>query len=171
MLRRIPATTVAVLALCGAATAQDAATASASFVDADGKANGNADLTAMAAGGVLIKMEVTGLPANQWVAFHVHETGSCDHATNHESAGGHFNPGSNEHGYKSANGPHAGDMPNQYVGSDGALRAEVYNHMVALDDGATGIKGRALMVHAKGDDYESQPSGDAGDRLACAVIE
>lgn len=171
MLRRILATTVAVLALCGAATAQDAATASASFVDADGKANGNAELTAMAAGGVLIKMEVTGLPANQWVAFHVHETGSCDHATNHESAGGHFNPGSKEHGYKSANGPHAGDMPNQYVGSDGALRAEVYNHMVALDDGATGIKGRALMVHAKGDDYESQPSGDAGDRLACAVIE
>jgi Cu-Zn family superoxide dismutase len=171
MLRRIFATTVAALALGGAAIAQDAATASASFVNANGQANGNAELTGMAARGVLIKLEVTGLPAGQWVALHVHETGSCDHTTKHESAGGHFNPGSKEHGYGSANGPHAGDMPNQYVGSDGALRAEIFNHMVSLDDGETGIKGRALMVHAKADDYESQPSGDAGERLACAFIE
>lgn len=171
MLRHSLVTTVALLALGSAATAQDAATASASFVNTEGQANGNAELTGMAAGGVLIKLEVTGLPANQWVAFHVHETGSCDHESNHESAGGHFDPGSKEHGYKSANGPHAGDMPNQYVGSDGTLRAEVFNHMISLGDGETGIKGRALMVHAKGDDYESQPSGDAGDRLACAVIE
>lgn len=171
MLRPIATTAVAILSLSGTTFAQDAATATASFVNTEGQASGTAELTGMAAGGVLIKLEVTGLPAGEWVAFHVHETGSCDHATNHESAGGHFNPGSREHGYDSANGPHAGDMPNQYVGADGALRAEVYNHMVTLDDGDQGIKGRALMVHAKGDDYESQPSGDAGDRLACAVIE
>lgn len=171
MLRQILTITVAVLALGGTAAAQDGATASARFVNSDGQANGTAELTGMASGGVLLKLEVSGLPAGQWVAFHVHETGSCDPATNHESAGGHFNPGSNDHGYKAANGPHAGDMPNQYVGTDGVLRAEVFNHMVTLDDGEAGIKGRALMVHAKGDDYESQPSGDAGDRLACAVIE
>ncbi|MVA82551.1 superoxide dismutase family protein [Agrobacterium vitis] len=164
-------TTIAVLALGGTANAQGAATGSASFVNAGGQANGNAELAGMAAGGVLIKLEVTGLPAGQWVAVHVHETGSCDHTMKHESAGGHFNPGSKEHGYKAANGPHAGDMPNQYVGSDGVLRAEIFNHIVLLDDGETGIKGRALMVHAKADDYESQPSGDAGERLACAVIE
>lgn len=111
------------------------------------------------------------MPAGEWVAFHVHETGECDHASGHESAGGHFNPGGNEHGYMSANGPHAGDMPNQYVAADGAVRAEVYNHMVTLDEGEVGIVGRALMFHAKADDYESQPSGDAGDRLACGVIE
>lgn len=92
MIRQIMSTTVMILALNGAANAQDAATASASFLNADGQANGSAELTGMAAGGVLIKLEVTGLPANQWVAFHVHETGSCDHETNHESAGGHFNP-------------------------------------------------------------------------------
>ncbi|MFN7088991.1 MAG: superoxide dismutase family protein [Allorhizobium sp.] len=171
MLRHILKITVAVLALGGTAVAQDAMTATAGFVDPDGEANGNAELTGLAAGGVLIKLEITGLPASQWVAFHVHETGSCDPATDHESAGGHFNPGSKDHGYNASNGPHAGDMPNQYVGADGVLRAEVFNHMVTLDDGEAGIKGRALMVHAKGDDYESQPSGDAGDRLACAVIE
>lgn len=62
-------------------------------------------------------------------------------------------------------------MPNQYVGSDGTLRAQVLNAAVTLDDAATGIKGRALMVHAKADDYATQPSGGAGDRLACGVIE
>lgn len=168
------ATTLAAAMLMSAgALAQDESqeTRSVSFVDANGQANGTAELKAAASGGVLIKVEVTGLPAGEWVAFHVHETGECDHASGHESAGGHFNPGGKEHGYISANGPHAGDMPNQYVAADGAVRAEVYNHMVTLDEGEVGIVGRALMIHAKADDYESQPSGDAGDRLACGVIE
>lgn len=153
------------------ALAQEPPTAAARFVDADGEAVGTAELSATASGGVLINIEIEGLPEESWVAFHVHETGSCDHETDHESAGGHFNPGSKDHGYKSANGPHAGDMPNQYVPADGTLRAEVFNQAVTLAEGDNSIRGRALMIHAKGDDYQSQPSGDAGDRLACAVIE
>jgi len=143
---------------------------SANFVDAQGEQNGTAELTGVD-GGVLIRLEVTGLPANQWVAFHVHETGTCDHTTEHESAGGHFNPTDMDHGYLAENGPHAGDMPNQYVGADGVLRADVFNSFVTLEAGDTGIAGRALMIHAEADDYESQPSGDAGARLACGVIE
>lgn len=146
-------------------------TNSASFVDAEGQENGSAELTEVASGGVLIKLEVSGLPAGQWVAFHVHETGECDAETDHESAGGHFNPGPNEHGFLVEDGPHVGDMPNQYVGDDGTLRAEVFNPMVTLAKGETSIVGRALMIHGGADDYESQPSGDAGDRLACGVIE
>ncbi len=157
------------LMLASVAHAQEQATAS--FVDADGEASGTAELREASSGGVLIRIEVNGLPEESWVAFHIHETGSCDEATGHESAGGHFNPGSNEHGYDIANGPHAGDMPNQYVPADGTLRAEVFNHAVTLADGQTGIRGRALLVDAGADDYRSQPSGDAGDRLACAVIE
>lgn len=164
-------TAFSALMLVTAATAQEAATAIGSFVDADGEANGSAELRDMPSGGVLIRIEVTDLPEDSWVAFHVHETGTCDHETDHESAGGHFNPGSTEHGYTAANGPHAGDMPNQYVPADGTLRAEVLNSAVTLADGETSIRGRALMIHAGADDYESQPSGDAGDRLACAVIE
>ena len=160
----------AVAAMTQTAFAQDAETISAGFVDAQGNDNGTAELTATPTG-VLIKLEVTGLPPGQWVAFHVHETGSCDHTTGHESAGSHFNPTSKEHGYLVENGPHAGDMPNQYVPADGILRAEVFNGAVTLDQGEAGIVGRALMIHAKGDDYQSQPSGDAGDRLACGVIE
>jgi Cu-Zn family superoxide dismutase len=160
----------AVLALSQSAFAQDAETISAGFVDGQGKDNGTAELTTTPAG-VLLELEVTGLPPGQWVAFHVHETGSCDHTTGHESAGGHFNPTSKEHGFLSENGPHAGDMPNQYVGADGVLRAQILNSAVTLDKGEAGVVGRALMIHAKPDDYQSQPSGDAGERLACAVVE
>ncbi|MBU1316886.1 MAG: superoxide dismutase family protein [Alphaproteobacteria bacterium] len=169
-MKLLASTMIASALFGGIAMAQDATTATASFVGADGSENGNATLTE-APGGVLIEVEVSGLPASQWVAFHVHETGSCDHTTGHESAGGHFNPGDKEHGYKSANGPHAGDMPNQYVGTDGTMRAQVLNTSVTLDDAENGIQGKALMVHAGADDYESQPSGDAGERLACGVIE
>lgn len=172
-MKRLPTivSTFSILMLASAAHAQEAATATAGFIDAEGEDSGSAELREAASGGVLIKIEVTGLPEESWVAFHIHETGSCDAATGHESAGGHFNPGSNEHGYDAANGPHEGDMPNQYVPAGGTLRAEVFNHAVTLAEGETGIRGRALMVHAHADDYRSQPSGDAGDRLACAVIE
>lgn len=151
--------------------AQDNETASAIFVDAEGQEAGSASMTDTG-DGVLIEIEVEGLPAGQWVAFHVHETGSCDHETDHESAGDHFDPGDASHGYKADDGPHAGDMPNQYVGDDGVLRAQVFNAMVTLEQGEeTSIRDRSLMIHAGQDDYLTQPAGDAGDRLACAVIE
>jgi Cu-Zn family superoxide dismutase len=161
---------VAMILAAAPAVAMAQETVTVGFVDTAGKDNGTADLTATP-GGVLIELEVSGLPANQWVAFHVHETGSCDHASGHESAGGHFNPTDRKHGYLSEGGPHAGDMPNQYVGADGILRAQVFNGAVELNREKTGILGRALMIHAKADDYQSQPSGNAGQRLACGVIE
>jgi len=150
--------------------AQDAETVTVGFVDSAGKDNGTAQLTATP-GGVLFELEITGLPRGQWVAFHIHETGSCDHISGHESAGGHFNPTGKKHGFLIENGPHVGDMPNQYVAADGILRAQVYNDDVELNRGKTGVRGRALMIHAQADDYESQPSGNAGKRLACGVIE
>ncbi|PKA40660.1 superoxide dismutase [Rhizobium sullae] len=166
--------TIAVFAVAASASmafAQDKQTAVANFVGEDGKENGRAMLTAAANGGVLIELEVSGLPANRWVGFHVHEVGKCDAATHHESAGKHFNPTQAEHGILTAKGPHAGDMPNQYVGQDGVLRAQVFDGMVSLDDKKDGIRGRALMIHANSDDYRSQPAGDAGARLACGVVE
>lgn len=156
------------LMLGGTALAQE--TSSATFIDTSGEENGTATLTSTPKG-VFIEIEVQGLPAEEWVAFHVHETGTCDHETDHESAGEHFNPSDVEHGYFTETGPHAGDMPNQYVPADGVLRGHIFNPLVTLDDGEAGIVGRALMIHAGADDYETQPSGDAGDRLACAVIE
>ncbi|MBD0415647.1 superoxide dismutase family protein [Oryzicola mucosus] len=156
------------LALPAPALAQE--TAKANFINMSGEKNGEATLT-QTPGGVLIELSISGLPAGQWVAFHVHQTGVCDHTTAHDSAGGHFNPTNAEHGYLAANGPHAGDMPNQHVGADGKLEAQVFNPMVTLDDGDNAIRGKALMIHGGKDDYKTQPTGDAGNRQACAVIE
>lgn len=173
MTRQIRLACAAILALAAPALAQTPAmqegNVTAEFVDGSGAAVGKATITPTPTG-VLFAVEVSGLPASQWVAFHVHETGTCDPATHHNSAGGHFNPTGAEHGYRAAKGPHAGDMPNQWVGTDGVLRAQVFNTAVTLDPGERSIRGRALMIHAKGDDYNSQPSGNAGDRLACAPV-
>lgn len=144
--------------------------ATATFMDADGAEVGTADLTATGAG-LFIDVEVGGLPPSAWVAVHIHETGTCDHATDHESAGGHFNPTGAEHGYFAQGGPHAGDMPNIWSDAEGVARAQVVNPALTLGEDETTALGKALMIHAGADDYRSQPSGDAGDRLACAVIE
>ncbi|MCO6392939.1 superoxide dismutase family protein [Aliihoeflea aestuarii] len=177
-MQRILTATAAIALMTGAAFAQDEEAtpveiteAVATFVDMEGAENGTASLTGTP-NGVLIQIEVSGLPAGEWLAFHVHETGECDAATHHDSAGGHFNPGDVPHGYMAEGGPHAGDMPNQYVGEDGVLRAQVFNSMVTLGDGGEAdIAGRALMIHGGADDYMTQPTGDAGDRHACGVIE
>jgi len=170
MIRALLACVSAVALAATAAVAQDTTTATATFISKAGKESGTAKLTGTEKG-VLIEIEVNGLPAGQWVAFHVHETGSCEHAGGHMSAGGHFNPAKAAHGFNDAKGPHAGDMPNQYVAADGSLKAQVFNSFVRLDKGDTAIRGKALMIHGKADDYKTQPTGDAGDRQACGVIK
>ncbi|MFC4351115.1 superoxide dismutase family protein [Fodinicurvata halophila] len=152
------------------ATAQEPSTATATFVDANGNEIGNATATETPSG-VLLDLSVDGLPKATWVAVHIHENGECDPASAHDSAGGHFNPAGRSHGYFSPGGPHAGDLPNQHVQPNGELRAEIFNHLITLDGPDDGIRSRALVIHADADDYESQPSGNAGRRLACAVIE
>jgi superoxide dismutase, Cu-Zn family len=168
---KTPLIALAALALSAPlALAQDASSTTVEFVDRDGTEAGTATLRA-AQEGVLIELEVRGLPAAQWVAFHIHENGECDPADDFESAGGHFNPTDREHGYFVEGGPHAGDMPNQYVGADGVLRAEVFNSFVTMGEGEADVMGRSLVIHDGTDDHESQPSGDAGGRIACAVID
>lgn len=145
-------------------------TRDAIFIGLDGETLGSATMRA-SPHGTLFMLDLESLPADSWVSFHIHETGECNAEDAFESAGGHFALSDTEHGYFAENGPHAGDMPNQYVAADGTLRSEVFNTFVQLDDGGATIDGRALVIHDGPDDYISQPSGDAGDRIACAVIE
>jgi Cu-Zn family superoxide dismutase len=163
--------TILVLGLVGTAAAQDGEKASASFINDQGKSVGTATLT-QTPNGVLISLDLKGVPPGEH-ALHVHEKGVCDAKAKFESAGGHYNPGKKQHGYQVKGGPHAGDMPNQFVGSEGTLKGDVLNPNVTLGSGdgtLFGGDGTALVLHAKTDDYKSQPSGDAGGRIACAVI-
>lgn len=122
--------------------------------------------------GVLISTDITGLPAGEH-GFHFHQSGVCDPSTKFASAGGHFQGGHDKHGLMVMGGPHGGDMPNQHVSADGMLEAQIFNTGVTLAPGPRslmGPAGSALVIHANADDYTSQPSGDAGGRIACAVI-
>jgi len=167
---RLLATTLTAMVLASGAMAQETETATASFIDTDGQVVGQATLDGTGHG-VLIRVEVRGLPANQWLGFHIHEGDVCEPEEDFETAGGHYYADREEHGFLVEGGPHEGDMPNQYVPADGVLRADVFNAFVRLGGEGPDIRGRTLMIHAEPDDYESQPAGDAGARIACAVIE
>ncbi|WP_269792567.1 superoxide dismutase family protein [Stenotrophomonas sp. Iso1] len=122
------------------------------------------------AGGVHITGVIGSLPRGQQAAFHVHEKGDCS-AVDASSAGGHFNPTMQAHGRAGAAAHHAGDMDNLQANSDGVVHVDVHLRGVTLGGGAVNdIAGRALVVHAGADDYRSQPAGNAGARVACAVI-
>lgn len=114
--------------------------------------------------------QLQGLKPNAQHGFHVHETGDCT-APDAASAGGHFNPTGQPHGRPDAAAHHAGDLPS--VQADGSGNAIFNFHTSALNLGGGGsndITGRALVVHRDPDDYRSQPAGNSGPRVACAVI-
>jgi Cu-Zn family superoxide dismutase len=162
---------LAALTLVVAIGSAQAQSGKASLKDAQGKDVGTAELTQLPQG-VLIRLALKGVPAGEH-AFHVHATGKCEPPFT--SAGGHFNPGSKKHGIMAAEGHHAGDMSNLHIPSDGALAIEVVNASVTLEKGKPnslyGPNGTALIVHAGKDDYKTDPTGDAGGRIACGVVE
>lgn len=138
--------------------------------DGKGKVLGYASLAPTPAG-VEINLDVKGVTPGE-KAFHIHENGSCK-GPDFKSAGAHFNPGGHKHGSVTG-GSHAGDMMNVNVKNDGVLLAEVWNKEVTLEKGKPNslVKkgGTALVIHAKPDDYKSQPAGEAGDRILCGEI-
>ena len=119
---------------------------------------------------VVVIASVSGLKPNQEHGFHVHEKGDCSSGDG-MSAAGHFNPKGNPHGHHSTPVRHAGDMPNLKADAKGnaAITAEL--DVITVSEGPTSVIGRGLIVHAQPDDYKSQPVGNAGARLACAVIQ
>jgi superoxide dismutase, Cu-Zn family len=144
--------------------------AHATFVNAAGTPIGTATLR-QTPGGVLIDINVARVPPGAH-ALHIHETGTCD-APAFTSAGDPYNPTGAKHGFVADSAPHAGDLPNQFVQHDGVLQAHVFTPQITLGAGTGTLfdaDGSALIIHNQADDYASQPAGEAGDRLACAVI-
>lgn len=120
--------------------------------------------------GLLIRGELEDLPSG-WHAIHLHQTGRCE--PTFEAAGGHFAPSRKGHGFKDEQGPHAGDLPNFYVGEDGKARFEMFATGVTAARGKLSVfdaDGTAIVVHAKPDDHTTDPAGASGDRIACGAI-
>lgn len=155
-----------------AALAQDPAPLRVEIVDARGTVVGEALLRQTTAGAaVLVELRVEGLTPGLH-GFHIHETGRCE-APSFESAGGHFAPHGRGHGIFASEGLHGGDLLNLRVPESGSIHVERLATGVTLDTGPATLlddDGSALVIHAQADDYRSQPSGDAGSRVACGVV-
>ncbi len=117
-----------------------------------------------------IQGEVMGLAPNASHGFHVHEKGDCSSGDG-TSAGGHFNPHNEPHGMSMGAQHHTGDLPSLMANGKGSAQIDVKITGARVGSGKDDIVGRGLIVHADPDDFMTQPTGNAGARVACAVIK
>lgn len=162
----LAAAPLALLAACATPGDFTGNVATAQLKDATGRIVGTATATETPTG-LAIGVGVSGLPAGTHGA-HIHTTGDCS-KSDFTSAGGHWNPTNHNHGTMSAQpNPHAGDLPNMFVKSDGTaqltgMSAGTFAQLMDAD-------GAAFVIHADPDDYKTQPTGNAGARIACGVF-
>jgi Cu-Zn family superoxide dismutase len=149
----------------GSAAAGPAATAE--LRTAAGEARGQATVT-QAGDGISVRVEATDMAPGTYAA-HVHTTGRCEPPA-FETAGGHWNPTDRQHGRDNPQGAHKGDLPNLAIGADGRGIVEFTIPNATVTGGPTALldsDGAAMMIHEKADDYRTDPTGNAGARIAC----
>jgi superoxide dismutase, Cu-Zn family len=168
-----PILAIALLAaLTFGAAAADKAQAVAKMIGLDGRDVGRAKFQATSHG-VLIEIEVRGLTPGAHAVM-IHTSASCEPAKTFASAGPDLmfdEP--RAHGFFAKGGPRPGDLPNQFAGADGTLHASMITNAVTPGNGKKSIfdrDGASIVVNARGDDYVSQPDGNAGARVACGTI-
>jgi Cu-Zn family superoxide dismutase len=136
--------------------------------DAKGQSVGTAVISEVKGGtGVNIKINFMNLTPGDH-ALHIHQNPACE--APFTSAGPHFNPDKKQHGLDNPQGPHAGDMPNFTADDKGKAKKTITDPRVNMDDNDHSVFGHALVIHAKADDLKTDPAGNAGDRIACGVI-
>ncbi len=123
-----------------------------------------------AGGKVRVIVFAQGLKPNAEHGFHIHEAGDCSSGDG-MSAKGHFNPQGKPHGNPASAERHAGDLPSLKADKAGRAKIDVTLDAISIGSGAGDIVGRGLIIHADPDDYKTQPTGNAGARLACGVIK
>jgi len=119
---------------------------------------------------VRVSANISGLRPNGEFGFHIHEAGDCSSGDG-MSAKGHFNPHGKPHGNPSSGERHAGDLPALKAGKDGRAKIDATVDLISIGQGPGNIVGRGLIIHADPDDYKTQPTGNAGARIACGVIK
>lgn len=141
----------------------------AQLLDGAGKAIGDIQVSEDT-NGVTLRVSAAGLPQGVH-GVHLHEIGKCD-TPDFKSAGAHWNPASKKHGRDNPMGAHLGDLANFDIGTGPASTSYLVGAvtMSGTQNALADADGTSLVIHAKADDYKTDPSGDSGDRIACAVL-
>lgn len=163
-------TVVAIAAMGLAAPAMGQGSGRGTFINAEGKSVGTLTAEHMASGTMFL-FKLHDLPPGVH-GMHIHSIGKCT-PPSFDSAGGHWNPASHQHGKDNPKGKHAGDLDNITIPANGKLELQVDMPGIALrgQGGLLDEDGASIVIHAKPDDYKTDPSGNSGGRIACAPIE
>lgn len=168
-MRKFVLISIALLFVVSCASMSTGPTASATLSPTSGNtAAGTVRLTQLADGSVRVNIDLTGVPPGVH-GFHIHDKGDC--GDNGNAAGGHYNPTSTPHGSPNAAAHHAGDFGNVTSDDNGRVRHEFTTRSITVEAGPTTAVGHAIILHANPDDLVTQPTGNAGGRIACGVVQ
>ena len=160
---------ISLLLLGACATTPAGPSATATLAPTSGNtAMGTVRFVQLADGSVDVTVDLTGVPPGIH-GFHVHDKGDC--GDNGNAAGGHFNPSATAHGAPDAPAHHAGDFGNVTADASGNVSTKFNTRSVTVEAGAHSAVGHAVILHANPDDLATQPTGNAGGRIACGVVQ
>ena len=167
-MRKFVLLSIALLFVVSCASTSTGPTASATLSPTSGStAMGTVRLTQLGDGSVRVVVDLTGVPPGIH-GFHIHDKGDC--GDNGNAAGGHYNPASTAHGAPTADPHHAGDFGNVTANDDGRVKHEFTTRSITVEAGPMSAVGHAVILHASPDDLVTQPTGNAGARIACGVV-
>lgn len=167
-MKKIAALSFSIIVLGACASMGTGPSATATLAPTSGStAAGTVQLTQMADGSVRVQVDLTGVPAGVH-GFHIHEKGDC--GDNGNAAGGHYNPMSTPHAAPDVEPHHAGDFGNVTADANGNVHTTFTTRSVTVEEGHMTAVGHAIILHANPDDLTTQPSGNAGARIACGVV-
>lgn len=166
---RVLAPLAAAVLLSACASAEYGPSASARLLPTLGNATSGEVRFSQQGDKVRVSGEIRGLKPNAEHGFHIHDKGDCSSGDG-MSAGGHFNPMGKMHGAYDHSEHHVGDLPSLKADASGTARINFESSSLSVGSGSADVIGRGLIVHRDPDDYTTQPTGNSGPRLACAVI-
>ena len=158
---------VSLLLLASCASMDSGPSAVATLAPTTGNTAAGTVTLKQANGVVEVTVNLTGVPVGGH-GFHIHDKGDC--GDNGNAAGGHFNPLGTAHGAPAVDPHHAGDFGNVMADANGRVMTSFTTRSVTLDSASTSAIGHAIILHANPDDLATQPTGNAGGRIACGVV-
>jgi superoxide dismutase, Cu-Zn family len=158
--------TLLLFAACASTSMGPSASATLSSISGS-TASGTVAFAQLGDGSVKVSVDLTGVPPGVH-GFHIHDKGDC--GDNGNAAGGHFNPATTAHGAPTADPHHAGDFGNVTADANGRVFTEFTTRSVTVEAGPNSAVGHAVILHASPDDLVTQPTGNAGARIACGIV-